>query len=290
MTKKNYQNRNCDLAVLVQDVQSWFTQQGYQVQFNKAEGAWIIQAQKTETWRKVVGASRAFNMLIEGYPNNFCIELGTGEWASNLAAVGVGTLLTGGVSLIGSGLAAGWSKKIEGDIWNFIDQKVIFGERAKSNIEIAVLKTQESLEDKLRQLKEVFEQNLIDEATYNSKRKEFENQSVEQKKNNEINEKLMKLKNALDSGILSQTEYEAKKSELMARSSNTDLENKLAQLKSAFATGILSQEEFDKKAADIQREITLSEKLKQLEGARNAGIITNEEFEQKKSQILAINS
>lgn len=39
MTKKNYQNKNCDLDVLVQDVQSWFVQQGYQVQFNKAEGA-----------------------------------------------------------------------------------------------------------------------------------------------------------------------------------------------------------------------------------------------------------
>ncbi|MFN6566498.1 SHOCT domain-containing protein [Dendronalium sp. ChiSLP03b] len=228
-------------------------------------------------------------MLIEGYSNNFSIELGTGEWATNLAAVGVGTLLTGGVSLIGSGLAAGWSKKIEGDIWNFIEQKVIFGERAKSNREIAVIKTQESLEEKLRQLKEVFEQNLIDEVTYNSKKKELENQAIDQKKNNELNEKLMKLKNALDTGILSQIEYETKKSELMTQTSNADLENKLAQLKAALATGILSQEEFNKKAADIKREISFSEKLKQLEGARNSGILTNEEFEQKKSQILATN-
>ena len=52
------------------------------------------------------------------------VELGTGEWASNLVAGGVAAVLTGGVSIIGSGFATGWAKKIEGDIWKFIANRL----------------------------------------------------------------------------------------------------------------------------------------------------------------------
>ncbi len=287
MTRKTYTDKNCDLNSLSKDIQSWFAEQGYQVQSNKNEGSWFIQAQKTEAWRKAVGASRAFNVLIQGQPNDFSVEVGTGEWASNLTAAGVGAVLTGGVSLIGSGIAAGWSKKIEADIWSFIEQKVIFGEKMKSQQEIAVLKVQESIEQKLKQLQEAFEQGFIDEVAYNAKKIELENKALDRKKDTELNEKLSKLKNALDAGVLTSTEYEIKKAELMAQSSNVELESKLSQLKAALAAGILTQEEFDRKASEIQQQLGFSEKLKQLENARNAGIITNDEFEKKKAQLLS---
>lgn len=32
---------------------------------------------------------------------------------------------TGGLSLVGSGLAAGWTKKIETDLWQFIEQQML---------------------------------------------------------------------------------------------------------------------------------------------------------------------
>jgi hypothetical protein len=288
MAKKPYQNKNCDLDTLTKDIQLWFSEQGYQVQSNKVEGAWVVQAQKAEAWRKAVGASRAFNILIEGQPNDFYVEVGTGEWATNLAAGGIAAVLTGGFSLIGSGLAAGWSKKIEADIWNFIENKTIFGEKAKSERQITVLKAEQSVEEKLKQLKEVFDQALIDEVAYYAKRKEIENQAVDHKKNQELNDKLTKLKNALNAGILTQEEYEIKKAELMAQSSNVEMDGKLSQLKVALAAGILSQQEFDKKSAAITNEIVFAEKLKQLENARNSGIISNQEFEEKKVQILAV--
>ncbi|MGA9382270.1 MAG: SHOCT domain-containing protein [Phormidium sp.] len=286
MTQKTYQGKNCDLDLLSKDLQSWFGEQGYQVQSNKTEEAWFVQAQKTEGWRKAVGASRAFNILIKGQPNEFSVEVGTGEWVSNLTAGGVAALLTGGTTLIVSGLAAGWSKKIEGDIWSFIEQKTTFGAKIKSEREMEVLKAEESVSDKLKQLKEAFDQGFIDEVAYNAKKAEIENKAVDQNKNAELNEKLLKLKKALDAGVLTQDEYEKKKAELMALSSNAELDSKLAQLKAALGTGILSQEEFDKKAASIQKEIAFSEKLKQLENARNAGIINQEEFEKKKAEIL----
>lgn len=107
MTKKTYQNKNCELDTLSKDIEVWFSNQSYQLQSNKTEGSWLIQAQKTEAWRKAVGASRAFNILIQGQANDFSVELGTGEWASNLTAGGIAAVLTGGTTLIASGIAAG---------------------------------------------------------------------------------------------------------------------------------------------------------------------------------------
>jgi len=287
MTKKTYRDKNCDLDVLNKQIESWFSDQGYEVQGNKTEGSWCLQAQKTEGWRKAVGASRAFTILIEGQSNEFSVEVGTGEWASNLVAGGVAAVLTGGVSLVGSGLATGWAKKIEGDIWKFIEEQIIFKAKMKSAQEIAVLKEQESMQDKLKQLQDAFDQGFIDEVAYQAKKKEIEHKAQDHLKNNELNDKLIKLKNARDSGILSLEEYEKKKADLISQSSHAELDNKLSQLRGALASGILNQEEFDVKAAQIQKEIAFAEKLKQLENAKNAGVITQEEFEKKKAELLS---
>ncbi|MCT7953958.1 SHOCT domain-containing protein [Laspinema palackyanum] len=287
MTKKTYRDKNCDLDVLNKQIESWFSDQGYEVQGNKTAGSWYLQAQKTEGWRKAVGASRAFTILIEGQPNDFSVELGTGEWASNLVAGGVAAVLTGGVSIIGSGLATGWAKKIEGDIWKFIDEQIIFKAKVKSERELTLLKEQESMQDKLKQLQDAFDQGFIDEVAYQAKKQEIEHKAQDNLKNTELNEKLIKLKNALDSGILSSEEYENKKAELISQSSHAELDNKLSQIRAALASGILNQEEFDIKASQIQKEIAFAEKLKQLENAKNAGVITVEEFEKKKAALLS---
>ena len=287
MSNKTYQDQNCDLEALQKDVESWFGEQDYQVQSNKTTNTWFVQAQQTEGWRKFVGASRAFKVLIQGEPNDFSIEVGTGEWETNLMVGGVAAILTGGASILVSGIVTGWSIKIESDLWNFIDQKVMFTTKVQSADEMAVIKTEQSVEQKLQQLKEEFDQGLIDELSYLAKKQQIENQSVDQKKNAELNEKLQKLKNALEGGILTQEEYETKKAEFMAQTSNAELDNKLAQLRTALAAGILTQAEFDMKAAAIQKELAFAEKLKQLENARNAGIITPAEFEKKKAELLS---
>jgi hypothetical protein len=40
MTKKTYSNKNRDLGVLLKDVETWFSGQGYQIQTNKTDGTW----------------------------------------------------------------------------------------------------------------------------------------------------------------------------------------------------------------------------------------------------------
>ncbi|WGV25174.1 SHOCT domain-containing protein [Halotia branconii] len=286
MANKTYRDKNRDLDSLLRDIEAWFSGQGYQTQTNKADGTWLLQAAKTEMWRKAVGASRAFNVMIQGQPNDFSVDLSTGEWASNLAAGGVAAVLTGGASLLISGVAAGWSKKIEGDLWNFIDQKVMFGEKPKSPQQLAVMQSHSSLEEKLKQLKDAYDQGFIDEIAYNAKKLEIEGQMRASKQGAEIEEKLMKLKSLLDAGILSKGEFEMKKAELMRESSNSELETQISKLNAALAAGILSQEEYESKKATIEKQSDLVTKIKQLENARDAGIITYEEFENKKLALL----
>jgi hypothetical protein len=132
MEKKTYSDQDCDLEALCTQVESWFARQGYETQSTKRPGAYLIQARKTDTWRKVLGASRAFNCLIQGHSKEFSVEIGTGEWATNLTAGGVAAVLTGGATLIASGIVIAWSKKIEADLWEFIDNQVVIGEKVKS--------------------------------------------------------------------------------------------------------------------------------------------------------------
>jgi hypothetical protein len=61
MTNKSYRDKNRDLEILLRDIEAWFNQQGYQTQTNRADGNLLLQAAKTDLWRKAVGASRAFN-------------------------------------------------------------------------------------------------------------------------------------------------------------------------------------------------------------------------------------
>jgi Short C-terminal domain len=286
MANKSYRDKNRDLEVLLRDIEAWFNQQGYQTQTNKADGTWLLQAAKTEMWRKAVGASRAFNVLIKGQPNDFSVELSTGEWASNLAAVAIGTVLTGGFSLLFSGVAAGWSNKIEGDLWNFIDQKVMFGEKAKSAQELNVIQSKNTLEEKLKQLGDAYDRGFIDEIAYNAKKLELEGQMRNSKLGADVEEKLIKLKALLDAGILSQGEFEMKKAELMRDSHNLELETQISKLNAALAAGILTQEEYDTKKLAIEKQSEVAGKLKQLENAKDAGIITHEEFEQKKLVLI----
>jgi hypothetical protein len=287
MAKKTYREKSCDLTCLSKNVDTWFADRGYETQTTSNPDSWLVQARKTETWRKALGASRAFSVVIQGQPKEFSVDVGTGEWASNLTAGGVAAILTGGVSLIGSGVATAWSKKIESDLWAYIDNRVLFGEKAKSAQEMAVIEAQTIMQSKLKQLQDALVSGIIDEATYNAKRAEIEAQTKVQKQDVELEGKLEKLKRAFDAGILNQAEFEMKKAELMRQSASSEADTKVAQLKAALDAGVLSQEEFEQKKALIEKELGLASKLKQLENARDAGIITAEEFEGKKMALLS---
>ncbi|MEP6488646.1 DUF4352 domain-containing protein [Microcoleus vaginatus] len=110
------------------------------------------------------------------------------------------------------------------------------------------MKAEEFVEEKLKQLKGAF-QGFIDEAAYQAKKVEIQNQSNETKKSAELNEKLLKLKNALDTGILTQTEYETKKAEWIAQSSHAELDTKARLEQQALEREIREREQKERQAS-----------------------------------------
>jgi len=140
MSRKDYTDRNIDLVDLAEKIIQWFRAKEFEIQHHKEGPDIVIQAMKKSKLRTALGGSRAYRIYISGDSNKFFTEVTTGEWVQNLAATGVGTLLTGGLSLIGSGIAAGWSKKIETDLVNFIDNEIIIN---NSSNKISTSKTRQ---------------------------------------------------------------------------------------------------------------------------------------------------
>ena len=284
MSQTNYHDKNCDLEILFQEIETWFTQRNYKVQTNRSENSWLLQAAQNEAWRVAAGATRAFNVQINGAPNDFSIELSTGAWANNLAAGGIAAVLTGGATLLISGVTVGWSKKIEADISQYIEQRIQYGVKAKGSHEQQIANSQQVLHEKLRQLREAYDNGFISEAAYNAKKLGLESQTAAQAELATAQAQMNKLQELFDNGILSPEEFEAKKGEV-ERGYHLERESETAKLGSALAAGILTQQEYDAKKAEIDRQLAHQARVKQLEDARTAGILTEAEFQAKKAAL-----
>ena len=124
MARKTY-NKRIDINKFARNVENWFREREFEIQSQESEETYMIQAKKSSKLRSALGGARAFTFIISCSGGNTEIDMKTGQWVQNLGAVGVGTLLTGGLSLVGSGIAAGWTKKIESDLWQFIEQEML---------------------------------------------------------------------------------------------------------------------------------------------------------------------
>ena len=239
MAIKKYSNKNCDLDVLFQEIETWFVQRNYEIQKHQDGDARLIQATQDEAWRVAAGASRAFNVELVGEPNDFSVELSTGAWATNLAAGGVTALLTGGATLLISGATIGWSKKIEADISEYIDQRVQFGVKASGTSG----GTPGSSSEKLRHLREAFDGGILTQQEFDAKKAEIE-------RANDAGPKAAagKLEAALAAGVLTREEYELKKAELQKNQASAA---RLKALEDAREAGILSDAEFEAKKAAL---------------------------------------
>ena len=284
MAIKTYSNKNCDLDVLFHEIEAWFVQRNYKTQTHQNDETRLIQATQAEAWRVAAGASRAFNVQVVGEPNNFSVELSTGAWATNLAAGGVAALLTGGATLLISGATIGWSKKIEADITEYIEQRVQYGVKAKSAHEQNISSSQQQLNEKLRQLREAYDNGYITEAAYNTKKMGIESQTQASVELSAAQVQMSKLHELLNAGILSQDEFEDKKEEI-ERGHSMERETPAAKLSAALAAGIITQEEYATKKAEMDKNQARAERLKALENARDAGILSDAEFDAKKAAL-----
>ena len=117
---------NCDLDKLHRSFEVWFKEKGFRVQSSFNHGVYFTQARKKGVLRTLAGASRALFLKIDGAPNRFRISTGTGKWMQNITATALTGVLTGGITWVTGSILTGWQKKIEKDLWSFIEKEVDF--------------------------------------------------------------------------------------------------------------------------------------------------------------------
>ena len=209
-----FKGHQVDLDALTQDVDNWLKDNGYITQIKKAEdkNLWLLQARKPGKLRVIVGAKRAFSVVIEGEPNEFCVKIGISEWISNIASVGVAAVLTGGLTTIFIGVSAAWTKKIQYDIKKYIRECVVIGKKSKdgshseihlSPIEATAKQIEIDYDKKIASLKSAHEVGALDNDELQDKIGRMINER-------EISKKLLFLRDAKSKGVITDEEFNNK--------------------------------------------------------------------------------
>lgn len=175
MSVQTFTGEPQDLAKLAEDVKFWFKQQDYEVQSADNAGAYAIQAKKTSGFRTFTGTNQAFNVKIEGRPEHYTVEIGTGKWTENLAGAGLsGMFLTGGLTWVTAGLGAAWLKKLEADFvkwlaWRKSTPTAAMAPTVVSAPPPAAL----SIPDQIKKIAELRDMGILDAAEFEAKKKEL---------------------------------------------------------------------------------------------------------------------
>jgi hypothetical protein len=126
-----YQGKNTNLDALRDNIVRYLQTDGFKVQMPRpSQGGMLIQAQKGGFLREVITAERAFDILIQGEPNNFSVRVGVGKWVQNIAVATVETLLISELFLpldIGEML---WNVEVENKLLKRINDFVAMGPTA----------------------------------------------------------------------------------------------------------------------------------------------------------------
>jgi hypothetical protein len=232
MSAKYYKGRNIDLIKLKNVIENYFKSKEFETQSKSGDIDHIVQARKTGVLRSIAGASRALTITISGESNEFSVSIAEGKWANNLAAVGIGAILTMGISLIPAGMAAGWSKQIETEFNSWLDELIQFSSQKVAAKNEKMTETPNK-KDLLAKLMAAREAGILSDAELEQKSKEIRGEI-------EVDDQRAKLKDLYDAGILTVQEYKTKKDELEKRIRK----NKLEQ---ALKSGLLTKEEYERK-------------------------------------------
>ena len=130
MSSKTFTGESAELGQLANEIRMWFSGSGYEVQSAHNEGIHVIQARKTSGVRTLLGTNQAFNVKIEGKPSCYVVEVGTGKWTENLTGAGITGLFTGGITWLTAAGGAAWVKKVEGDLWDWLEKRNVKAQSA----------------------------------------------------------------------------------------------------------------------------------------------------------------
>jgi hypothetical protein len=120
-----YKNMHVDLNGLRQNIVSYLQSDGFKVQEPKpGQNRMLIQAQKGGFLREIISAERALNILIQGTPDDFTVQIGVGKWIQNIAVTAVETLVLTELFLPLDVAEMLWNFSVENGVVKRIDMMV----------------------------------------------------------------------------------------------------------------------------------------------------------------------
>ena len=108
----HWENKNIDLKQLADKLVDFFYADGFsevRQEESSDETKHIVQAKKGGALRTLSSTRKAITIVIRGDPNDFQVEVGTGEWGKGVA---VAVVLTGLIGIVGLGFNAAFRQKV----------------------------------------------------------------------------------------------------------------------------------------------------------------------------------
>jgi hypothetical protein len=125
---RHYEGKNTDLDALKAKIEEYLQGDGFKVQSSApSPHGTLIQVRKGGFLSAVIAADRAFNILIDGEPDNFTVRVGIGKWLEHLGVTAVETLLLSGLFLLVDVPEMLWNLEVETKIVKQIDSLVESG-------------------------------------------------------------------------------------------------------------------------------------------------------------------
>jgi predicted ATPase len=122
---RHYEGKNTDLAALKGKIEEYLQGDGFKVQSSvPSPHGTLIQVQKGGFLSAVIAADRAFNILINGEPDNFTVRVGIGKWLEHLGVTAVETLLLSELFLLVDVSEMLWNLDVENKIVKQVDSIV----------------------------------------------------------------------------------------------------------------------------------------------------------------------
>ena len=140
----HWKNKNVDLKKLAEKLVDFFYADGFS-EVRQEESAdkiqYVVQAKKAGVARTLTSTRKVITVVIKGNPNEFQVEVGTGEWGKGVA---MAVVLTGLIGVVGLGFNAAFREKVWTEIRlavKSLENTASTNSKTKSTSKRGVLKT-----------------------------------------------------------------------------------------------------------------------------------------------------
>lgn len=119
--------KNVSLDRLATRIETYLQENKFEVGLSKDQNSsiYLIQARKAGFLRTASGSRRSTDIKISGKPDNFEIDVGTGEWGKNLVT-SAPLFIVPMVGIAATITKLYTAKKFESNLWNFVKDQVSF--------------------------------------------------------------------------------------------------------------------------------------------------------------------